>query len=95
MTFFSTGVLLVTNVTTESTGSASIASQPNRTYIVSLSSSVIDRSCSCAPFVSSIQISCPAFTCNYSDCYTMYTTENATICTAAAYCQVGLANHNQ
>ncbi|XP_029695284.1 cell wall protein DAN4 isoform X2 [Takifugu rubripes] len=33
-------------------------------------------------------ISCPAFTCNYSDCYKMYTNENATTCTAAAYCEL-------
>ncbi|KAE8289065.1 Type II inositol 1,4,5-trisphosphate 5-phosphatase [Larimichthys crocea] len=32
-------------------------------------------------------ISCPSFTCNYSDCYTMYNDEN-TSCTTGGYCQL-------
>ncbi|TMS10811.1 Type II inositol 1,4,5-trisphosphate 5-phosphatase [Larimichthys crocea] len=32
-------------------------------------------------------ISCPSFTCNYSDCYTMYNNEN-TSCTTGGYCQL-------
>nr|XP_046254973.1 cell wall integrity and stress response component 4 isoform X2 [Scatophagus argus] len=31
---------------------------------------------------------CPSFGCNYSDCYTLYTTRNATSCGAGAYCQL-------
>ncbi|XP_044065117.1 integumentary mucin C.1 [Siniperca chuatsi] len=33
-------------------------------------------------------IYCPSFMCNYSDCYTMYTSQNATSCAAGAYCQL-------
>lgn len=40
------------------------------------------------PFILFKQISCPSFTCNYSDCYTMYNNEN-TSCTTGGYCQVG------
>ncbi|XP_035861795.1 endo-1,3(4)-beta-glucanase 1 [Sander lucioperca] len=32
-------------------------------------------------------IHCPSFICNYSDCYTMYTSQNATHCTAG-FCQL-------
>ncbi|KAM7383153.1 hypothetical protein PAMP_002835 [Pampus punctatissimus] len=34
------------------------------------------------------QIYCPSFICNYSDCYTMYTNQNATSCAADSYCQL-------
>ncbi|XP_041799148.1 mucin-5AC isoform X1 [Chelmon rostratus] len=33
-------------------------------------------------------IYCPSFMCNYSDCYAMYTSQNATSCSADAYCQL-------
>ncbi|XP_041799149.1 integumentary mucin C.1 isoform X2 [Chelmon rostratus] len=36
----------------------------------------------------STTIYCPSFMCNYSDCYAMYTSQNATSCSADAYCQL-------
>ncbi|XP_034409570.1 cell wall protein DAN4 [Cyclopterus lumpus] len=36
-----------------------------------------------------LTIYCPSFTCNYSDCYTMYTSQNVTLCAAGVcYCQL-------
>ncbi|CAJ1062710.1 integumentary mucin C.1 [Xyrichtys novacula] len=33
-------------------------------------------------------ISCPSFACNYSDCYSMYMSQNATSCTPGACCEL-------
>ncbi|XP_068995087.1 uncharacterized protein [Embiotoca jacksoni] len=33
-------------------------------------------------------IYCPSFTCNYSECYSMYTSQNTTLCTAGDSCQL-------
>lgn len=46
-------------------------------------------SSSCMFHLSQTQIFCPSFTCNYSDCYTMYNSRNSTPCGAAEYCKVG------
>ncbi|XP_059195072.1 nuclear pore complex protein DDB_G0274915 [Centropristis striata] len=33
-------------------------------------------------------IYCPSFTCNYTDCYRMYNSQNATTCDAGVYCEL-------
>ncbi|XP_029928151.1 mucin-22 isoform X1 [Myripristis murdjan] len=39
--------------------------------------------------MSMMQICCPSFTCNYTDCYSMYTSQNETKCDAGvSYCQL-------
>nr|XP_019948155.1 PREDICTED: uncharacterized protein LOC109633013 [Paralichthys olivaceus] len=35
-----------------------------------------------------VSMSCPSFSCNYSECYSMYSSQNATSCPADSFCQL-------
>lgn len=73
-----------------------MASPPlERSVLLCLQISFSSLSSLCTFLLFQTQMYCPSFVCNYSDCYTMYTSQNATWCAASANCQVGKQRHRQ
>ncbi|XP_039663047.1 cell wall protein DAN4 isoform X2 [Perca fluviatilis] len=72
---------MTTGGTTSSSSMTSNSGSMTSSVSTSLSSNSTDR------MNGTIMIQCPSFICNYSDCYTMYTSQNATHC-AAGFCQL-------
>ncbi|XP_032375495.1 mucin-5AC [Etheostoma spectabile] len=84
----SSTVTMMQSSTAKATGgTSSTFSMTSNSSMTSLMSTSLSSNSS-GSMNGTTMIQCPSFTCNYSDCYTMYNSQNATRCAAGDFCQL-------
>ncbi|XP_030605447.1 putative GPI-anchored protein pfl2 [Archocentrus centrarchus] len=82
---------LSTGMTTSSTATSAIMSPTTTTHSsshLSVTGGMTLNGTTMSNDTSKNMIYCPSFNCNYSDCYSMYTSQNTTPCAANDFCQL-------